>query len=138
MGLVQMGSEEFSSFLRFFFRFSALFRFLRFSSFFFAFLRFSSLFSHSPRGQGQMTAIYCKNGNFTPTPSALTPCGTSRKQLGRDPSKLGASCRPRAQGVGVDPCLLTNNVRKRLEVSEMASAKTASAIASVSTMWGRY
>ena len=60
---------------------SSLFRFFafyRFSSLFFAFLRFSSLFSHSHRGQGRKTAIYCKHGNFTPTPSAPTPCKTSR------------------------------------------------------------
>ena len=29
-----------------------------------AFLRFSLLFSSSPKGQGQTTAIYCKNGEF--------------------------------------------------------------------------
>ena len=47
-----------------------------FSSFFrlfFAFLRFCLLFSSSP--QQHFTA---KMGNFTPTPSAPTPCKTSR------------------------------------------------------------
>ena len=38
--------------------------------FFFALCHVSSLFSHSARGQGRTTAIYCKMGNFTPTPSA--------------------------------------------------------------------
>ena len=57
-----MGSEEFSLF----------FVFLLFSPFFFSFLR---------EGQGQSTAIYCHNGNFSPTPSALTPCKTFRQNL---------------------------------------------------------
>ena len=56
MGLVQMGSEEFSPvfvFLCFFFAF------LRF---FFAFFPFFFAVCDYPRGQGQTTAIYCKNG----------------------------------------------------------------------------
>ena len=71
-----MGSEEFSPF-----RFSSLFRFFRFSSFFFVFLRFSSfffvfcLFSWNKGKRLQFTG---KMGNFTPTPSAPTPFGTSR------------------------------------------------------------
>ena len=50
-----------------------------FNAFFRVFLRFSSLFSSSPKGQGQTTAkVTAKMGNFTPTPSAPTPCETSR------------------------------------------------------------
>ena len=83
-----MGSEEFSPFLRFLLFFFAFLGF--FSSLFFVFLRFALFFfaflSFSPRGQGQkMTAIYCKNGNFTPTPSALTPCRTSRLRTPQTP-----------------------------------------------------
>ena len=40
---------------------------------FFAFLRFSSLFSSSPKGQGQTTAIYCKNGEFHSDPVCTDP-----------------------------------------------------------------
>ena len=60
--------------------FYAFFVFLRiFLLFFFAFLSFSLLFSSSPKGQGQTTAKFtAKMGNFTPTPSAPTPCKTSR------------------------------------------------------------
>ena len=69
-----MGSEWFSLFLRIFV-FYALF-FVFFCSFFFVFLL---LFSSSPKGQGQTTAKFtAKMGNFTPTPSAPTPCKTSR------------------------------------------------------------
>ena len=62
MGLVQMGSEEFSFF-----------------SFFFTFFRFSSLFSYSRRGQGGTTVIYCKNAEFHSDPSAPTLCKSSRE-----------------------------------------------------------
>ena len=55
--------------------------FMNFFVFFFAFLRFSSLFSSSPKGQGQTTAKFtAKKGNFTPTPSAPTPCKTSQSR----------------------------------------------------------
>ena len=51
----------------------------RFLTHFFAF--FFSLFSSSPKGQGQTTAkSTAEKGNFTPTPSAPTPCKTSRIQ----------------------------------------------------------
>ena len=68
--------------------FPFFYAFSRFSThffrfFFFAFLRFSSLFSSSPKGRGQTTAKFtAKKGNFTPTPSAPTPCKTSRKLQG--------------------------------------------------------
>ena len=69
-----MGSDEFSHFFRVFFVFLrffvSFFAFLRFSSFFFVFLRFPLIV----RGHGETTAIYCKIGNFNPTPSAATPC----------------------------------------------------------------
>ena len=58
-----------------------IFPFFRFFSFFFVFLRFSSLFWHSPRGQGKQLQFTAKMGNFTPTPSAPTPCKTSRTLL---------------------------------------------------------
>ena len=59
--------------------FYAFFVFLRIFSLFFAFLRFSSLFSSPPKRQGQTTAKFtARMGNFTPTPSAPTPCKTSR------------------------------------------------------------
>ena len=50
--------------------FYAFFAFLRI---FVAFLRFSSLFSSSPKGQGQTTAIYCKNGEFHSDPVCTDP-----------------------------------------------------------------
>ena len=64
-------------FFRFFFCFSSLFRFffLRFSSLFFVFLRSSLVLSEDKGKRLQFTA---KMGNFTPTPSAPTPCKTSR------------------------------------------------------------
>ena len=34
---------------------------------------FSSLFSASPKGQGQTTAIYCKNGEFHSDPVCTDP-----------------------------------------------------------------
>ena len=51
----------------FFYAFFAFFRI------FFAFLRFSSLFSSSAKGQGQTTAIYCKNGEFHSDPVCTDP-----------------------------------------------------------------
>ena len=55
--------------------------FFRFFTHFFAFF---SLFSSSPKRQGQTTAKFtAKMGNFTPTPSAPTPCKTSRQQKTR-------------------------------------------------------
>ena len=55
--------------------FYAFFRFFfRFSSFFLVFLRFSPLLLKDKGEQQQFTA---KMGNFTPTPSAPTPCKTS-------------------------------------------------------------
>ena len=68
----------FLAFLRFFvfFRFSLVFFvFFRFSAFFFVFLGFSLILLEDKGGQLQFTA---KMGNFTPTPSAPTPCATSR------------------------------------------------------------
>ena len=53
--------------------FYAFFAFLRIFRLFFAFLRFSSLFSSSPKGQGQTTAIYCKNGEFHSDPVCTDP-----------------------------------------------------------------
>ena len=76
-----MGSEGFSHFFRFF---SFFFVFFRFSSFFFAFLRFSSLFFVFLIffwDKGRRLQFTGKMGNFTPTPSAPTPFGTSRKIL---------------------------------------------------------
>ena len=78
MGLVYLGSEEFSHFFVFF-RFSSLFRFffvfLRFSSFFFVFRLFSW-------NKGKRLQFTGKMGNFTPTPSAPTPFGTPRVKHG--------------------------------------------------------
>ena len=75
----------FPFFFSFFFAFSFFFVFLRFSSFFFAFLRFSSLFFVFLRfslvlseDKGKRLQFTAKMGNFTPTPSAPTPCKTSR------------------------------------------------------------
>ena len=75
-------------FLRFFLPlfFVSLFFFLfclRFSSFFFGILRFSLIL---PRGQGQTTAIYCKNGQFDSDPVCTDPvqdfpiCGNRGKE----------------------------------------------------------
>ena len=62
MGLVQMGSEWFSPF------------FTRFSPFLFAFFPFFfAFFSASPKGQGQTTVIYCKNGEFHSDPVCTDP-----------------------------------------------------------------
>ena len=76
-----MGSEWFSSFFYASFAFLRIFThffvFFRFSSFFFVFLRFSPLLLKDKGEQQQYTA---KMGNFTPTPSAPTPCKTSRKE----------------------------------------------------------
>ena len=41
--------------------------------FFTHFSPFSSLFSGSPKGQGQTTAIYCKNGDFHSDPVCTDP-----------------------------------------------------------------
>ena len=73
VGVDGVGGME--DFFLFFFAFSFLLVFLRSSSFFF---RFSSLFWYSPRGQGKRLQFTAKMGNFTPTPSAPTPCRTSR------------------------------------------------------------
>ena len=43
--------------------------FFRFSSLFFIFF----VFSYSPRGQGQTTAIFCKNGEFHSDPVCTDP-----------------------------------------------------------------
>ena len=73
MGLVQMGSEGFSHF------FWVFFFFFRFSSFFFVFLRFSSLFfPFLLEDKGKRLQFTGEMGNFTPTPPAPTPFGTSR------------------------------------------------------------
>ena len=66
------GILPFFVFFCFVFAFSFCFVVLRFSS-------FSSLFSASLTGQGETTGFFTlKMGNFTPTPSAPTPCKTSR------------------------------------------------------------
>ena len=59
-----MGSEWISPFFM---------HFSFFTHFFAFFLRFSSLFSSSPKGQGQTTAIYCKNGEFHSDPVCTDP-----------------------------------------------------------------
>ena len=66
--------------LPFFYAFFAFFRFLSFFSLFFVFRRFSFLLLKDEGKQQQFTA---KMGNFTPTPSAPTPCKTSRCQKER-------------------------------------------------------
>ena len=59
--------------------FTFFFVFFRFSSFFFAFLRFSSLFFvFLLEDKGEQLQFTAKMGNFTPTPSAPTPCATSQ------------------------------------------------------------
>ena len=68
-------------FFSFFFVFLRFFVFFRFSSFFFVFFRFSSLFFAFLRfswNEGKRLQFTGKMGNFTPTPSAPTPFGTSR------------------------------------------------------------
>ena len=70
MGLVEMGSEWFSLFLRIFPLFPRIF------SPFFSLL--SLLLLNDKGKQQQFTA---KMGNFTPTPSAPTPCKTSRNHF---------------------------------------------------------
>ena len=47
--------------------------FYAFFPFFTHFSPFSSLFSASPKGQGQTTAIYCKNGEFHSDPVCTDP-----------------------------------------------------------------
>ena len=47
--------------------------FYAFFPFFMHFPPFSSLFSASPKGQGQTTAIYCKNGEFHSDPVCTDP-----------------------------------------------------------------
>ena len=47
-----------------------------FYAFFLFFMHFSSIFTHfspSPKGQGQTTAIYCKNGEFHSDPVCTDP-----------------------------------------------------------------
>ena len=76
-----MGSEELSHFFRFFSFFFAFLFFFRFSSLFFVFLRFSSFFFVFRLffwNKGKRLQFTGKMGNFTPTPSAPTPFGTSR------------------------------------------------------------
>ena len=75
--------------------FCACFAFLRILSLFFSlFLRFSS--PSSPKGQGKQQQFTAKMGNFTPTPSAPTPCKTSRKTLQKT-----SVCDP---GLSADEC----------------------------------
>ena len=81
-----MGSEEFSPFF-FVSRFSSLFRFFSY------FFHFSSVFSYCPRGKGQTTAIYCKNGEFHSDPVCTDPvrnfpkcCGEKRVVSGNTAS----------------------------------------------------
>ena len=61
----------FHAFFRFFYAFSPFFNaFFPFST---HFSPFSSLFSASPKGGGQTTAIYCKNGEFHSDPVCTDP-----------------------------------------------------------------
>ena len=70
----------FFAFFRFFFRFSSFFFvFFRFSSLFFVFLRFFLPIIVYSWNKGKRLQFTGKMGNFTPTPSAPTPFGTSRK-----------------------------------------------------------
>ena len=59
-----------------------IFPFFTFLGFFFVFLRFSSLFSHSARGQGRTTAIYCKNGECHSDPVCTDPVRDFPNTLG--------------------------------------------------------
>ena len=63
------------------------------------FLRFSSLSSHSPRGHGQATAIYCKNGEFHSDPV----------------------CTDRVQNFPITGFVLRENKRGRKEKTEVDS-----------------
>ena len=111
MGLVYTGSEEFSHFLRFFcfsllfcffFRFSSFFCFSSFFSFVFVFLRFSLILLEDKGEQLQFTA---KMGNFTPTPSAPTPCATSRLLSPNETSVYVYCCfGPLSLGIGRPYC----------------------------------
>ena len=77
VGVDGVGIFPFSSFFFAFLRFSSLFfAFLRFSSFFFVFRLFSW-------NKGKRLQFTGRMGNFAPTPSAPTPCGTSRHCLSR-------------------------------------------------------
>ena len=66
-GFGRWGRSDFPLFLRIFPLFYAFF------PFFYAFSPFSLLFSASPKGQGQTTAIYCKNGEFQSDPVCTDP-----------------------------------------------------------------
>ena len=77
--LMGVGADGVRGIFPFFTFFFVFLRFFVFFLFFFVFLRFSSLFSHSARGQGRTTAIYCKNGEFNSDPRLHRPlCATSR------------------------------------------------------------
>ena len=52
-----------------------------FPLFFSHFSPFSSLFSASPKGQGQTTAIYCKNGEFHSDPVCTDPVQNFPKEF---------------------------------------------------------
>ena len=96
-----------------------IFVFLCFSSFFFVFLRFS------PRGHGETTAIHCKKYGISLRPRLHRP----RSKLPDFLFLWGPT------GTWYN---LWVHRASRAKVSEMASAKTASAIVSVSRMRGRY
>ena len=53
--------------------FYAFFPFLHIFPFLAHFSPFSSLYSAAPKGQGQTTAIYCKNGEFHSDPVCTDP-----------------------------------------------------------------
>ena len=62
--------------------FLRIFRFFTHFLPFFAFLRFCSLFSSSPKGQGQTTATYWKNGEFHSDPVCNDPVQNFPTSLG--------------------------------------------------------
>ena len=86
----------------FFSRFSSLFHFFsRFSSLFFVFLRFSSFFCLFSWKKGKRLQFTGKMGNFTPTPSAPTPFGTSRRFIAQH-----MSLDHRLRGMSRQPAIL--------------------------------
>ena len=104
--------------------------FTRIFPFFFTFFSLSSslffaFFSSSPKGQGQTTAKFtAKKGNFTPNPSAPTPCKTSRV-LGAERGYFGG----RGGGGGSANFILTGagtslRMKRALRFIQFASSGT--------------
>ena len=90
--------------------------FYAFSPFFYAFFPFSSLFSASPRGQGQTTAIYCKNAEFR----------SDGPRLHRPRAKLPEQRIPEVFFSAAELCNGTCAYLSRLQVEKLLSACSSS------------